>query len=246
MDAQKRFTLSPENAQQKQSTPALYASSSTAICYQKRGCWEHVLLSGWPPLFMTAKQTLFRWRQYLAPPHYQELHLDITSQYLVKKQECSPIFIDGTGAHAYSPVEGMAFRWMADASGFNWRFHLIWRCLLLVVPINDHMVSQGGLGAVAFIHMEPEIVRHPIKSGQKIITTRLVMGMSFPVGCRCTSYLQHNLISIRVYPAFCLCRTSPPIDVRTHACPWGSSTPLLTPSFTRRIWSILPGSTVPH
>ena len=113
---------------------------------------------------------------------------------------------------------------MVDASGFNWRFHLIWRCLLLVVPINDHMVSQGGLGAVAFIHMETEIVRHPIKSEQKIITTRLVMGMSFQVGCRCNPYLQHNLISIpeavgTVYPAFCLCRTSPPVDVRTHACP---------------------------
>ena len=29
---------------------------------------------------------------------------------------------------------------MVDASGFNWRFHLIWRCLLLVAPIADHLV----------------------------------------------------------------------------------------------------------
>ena len=30
---------------------------------------------------------------------------------------------------------------MVDASDFNWHLHLIWRCLLLVVPINDHIVS---------------------------------------------------------------------------------------------------------
>ena len=34
---------------------------------------------------------------------------------------------------------------------------------------------------------------------------------------------------------FCLCRTSPSVDLRTHTHPWGSQvrTPLLTPSFTR-------------
>ena len=30
---------------------------------------------------------------------------------------------------------------MADASGVNWHLHLTWLCLLLVVPINDHMDS---------------------------------------------------------------------------------------------------------
>ena len=97
---------------------------------------------GWPPLSWQRSKPCFQWRRYLAPPHYQVVHLDITSQYLVEKHECWPIYIDGTGAHAYSPVEGMAFRWMVDASGFNWHFHLIWRFFLLVVPINDHMVSD--------------------------------------------------------------------------------------------------------
>ena len=38
-------------------------------------------------------------------------------------------------------------------------------------------------------------------------------------------------------PAFCLCRTLPCVDLRTHTHPWGSQirTPLLTPSFTRCI-----------
>ena len=56
--------------------------------------------------------------------------------------------------------------------------------------LNTHW-SQGGLGAVAFIHKELETARYPIKSGQKI---------------------------------FCLCRTSPSVDVRTHTRPWVPNT----------------------
>ena len=60
--------------------------------------------------------------------------------------------------------------------------------------------------------------------------------------CRSNSGLLHNLIPIREavgigYPTFCLCRTSPSIEVRTHTHPWVSQvlTPLLAPSFTRCI-----------
>ena len=35
----------------------------------------------------------------------------------------------------------MALRWMVDARGVNQHLHLIWRHLLLVVPINGHMES---------------------------------------------------------------------------------------------------------
>ena len=31
---------------------------------------------------------------------------------------------------------------MVDARGFNWCFHLIWRCLLLVAPIDDHLETD--------------------------------------------------------------------------------------------------------
>ena len=62
------------------------------------------------------------------------------------------------------------------------------------------------------------------------------------VDCRCNSCLQRNLIPTREavgtgYPTFCLCRTSPSIELRTHTHPWGSQvlTPLLAPSFTRCI-----------
>ena len=60
-----------------------------------------------------------------------------------------------------------------------------------------------------------------------------------------------NLIPIREavgtgYPAFCLCRTSPSDDLRTHTHPFGVQAHIvLAPSFTRCIGSIRPGSTVP-
>ena len=49
-------------------------------------------------------------------------------------------------------------------------------------------------------------------------------GNELQVGSRGYSYLQHNLTSIweaegTWYPAFRRCRTSPPVDVRTRACP---------------------------
>ena len=69
----------------------------------------------------------FQWGQYLPPQYSQMVHLDITSQYLLKKHKCWPFSIDGTVAQAYSSVEGMVSRWMVDANGFDWRFHLIWR-----------------------------------------------------------------------------------------------------------------------
>ena len=42
----------------------------------------------------------------------------------------------------------------------------------------------------------PRFVRYPIKSGQRIIITRAghENAWTFQVGCRCNSYLQHNLI----------------------------------------------------
>ena len=149
---------------------------------------------------------------------------------------------------------------MVDASGVNRHFHLIWRCLLLVVPINDHMVSGAPgtsrkerrmdickkadfmTGAVAFIHKELEIARYPIKSGQNITyKMRWLWKWTLKGDCRCNSCLQPNLIPIREavgtgYPAFCLSRTSPSVDLRTHTHPLGSQAHiLLAPSFTRCI-----------
>ena len=116
---------------------------------------------------------------------------------------------------------------MVDASGVNRHFHLIWRCLVLVVPINDHMVSgtpgtsrkerrmdickkadfmtlatiaQDGtlVGAVAFIHRELEIPRYLIKSGQNITyKMHWLWEWTLKRDCRCNSCLQPNLIPIR-------------------------------------------------
>ena len=60
----------------------------------------------------------------LVPPYSPMVHLNITSQHLVKKHECWPFSTEGTAAHAYTPVEGMVSRWMADANCFDRRFHL--------------------------------------------------------------------------------------------------------------------------
>ena len=68
------------------------------------------------------------------------VHRDITSQCLVEKHKCWLLSIDGTLAHAYSPVEGMVSRCMVDAKGFNWRFHLIRRLLL------DYMMLKRSPG----------------------------------------------------------------------------------------------------
>ena len=97
---------------------------------------------GCPPLPGQWCKPCFQWCQYLTPQYSQMVHLDTTSQYLLEKHKCWPFSIDGTVAQAYSSVEGMVFRWMVDANGFDWRFHLIWRWLLLVVPNHDHMVSD--------------------------------------------------------------------------------------------------------
>ena len=106
---------------------------------------------GWPSLWWQRSNPCFQWRRNLTLPHYQAVHNDITFQCLVEQNGRRPIYIDGTGAHAYSPLAGMALRWMADGSGVNWHLHLTWRCLLLVAPIQDHMDSctmylwQGAL-----------------------------------------------------------------------------------------------------
>ena len=56
----------------------------------------------------------------------------------------------------------------------------------------------GGLGAVAFIHKEPEIARYPIKSGQKYyFQNALVMEWTLKGDWRCNSGLPPNLIPIR-------------------------------------------------
>ena len=127
---------------------------------------------GCPPLSGQWCKPCFQWRQYLAPPYSQVVHLDITSQYLVEKQKCWPFSIDGTVAHAYSPVEGMVSRWMVDANGFNWRFHLTWRWLLLVVPIHDHMVSDHHIpleSCAGWTSSRNQIARSLLKSGQKLL-----------------------------------------------------------------------------
>ena len=47
---------------------------------------------GCPPLSGQRSKPCFQWRQYLAPPHYQVVHLDTTSQYLGEKHEWWPIY----------------------------------------------------------------------------------------------------------------------------------------------------------
>ena len=124
---------------------------------------------GCPPLPGQWCKPCFQWRQYLAPPYSQMVHLDITSQYLVEKHKCWPFSIDGTVARAYSFVEGMVSRWM-DANGFNWRFHLIWRWLLLVAPNHDHMVSDHHIpveSCAGWTSSRNQIARSLLKSGQK-------------------------------------------------------------------------------
>ena len=46
----------------------------------------------------------------LVPPYSPIVHLNLPSQYQLKKHQWWPFSIDGTAAHAYSPVEGMASR----------------------------------------------------------------------------------------------------------------------------------------
>ena len=45
--------------------------------------------------------------------------------------------------------------------------------------LGSHSLVISVWGAVAFIHKKPEFGRFPIKSRQKILTTRLVMGTNF-------------------------------------------------------------------
>ena len=111
-------------------------------CYQQATAQLRSHELGCPPLPGQWCKPYFQWRKYLAPSHSPMVQLDITSQYLVRKHKGEPFSTNGTVAHAYSPVEGMVSRWMVDANGFNRLFHLIWRWLLLVVPIHDHMVSD--------------------------------------------------------------------------------------------------------
>ena len=53
-------------------------------------------------------QTLFPVASYLVPPYSPIVHLNIPSQYQLKKHQWWPFSTDGPAAHAYSPVEGMA------------------------------------------------------------------------------------------------------------------------------------------
>ena len=125
---------------------------------------------GCPPLPGQWCKPCFQWRQYLAPQYSQMVHLDITSQYLLEKHKCWPFSIDGTVAQAYSSVEGMVSRWMVDANGFDWRFHLIWRWLLLVVPNHDHMVSDHHIpveSCAGWTSSRNQSARSLLKSGQK-------------------------------------------------------------------------------
>ena len=45
------------------------------------------------------------------PPSSPIVHLNLPSQYQLKKHQWWPLSTDGTAAHAYSPVEGMVSRW---------------------------------------------------------------------------------------------------------------------------------------
>ena len=92
----------------------------------------------WPPLSWLRSKPCFLWRADAVPPYGQVVHPDLTPHYLVMKHKWS-CDTNGAGAHAYSPAEGRVSRWMVDAWCLNWRFHLIWRRLLLVVPSNDHL-----------------------------------------------------------------------------------------------------------
>ena len=58
----------------------------------------------------TVMQTLFRVASYLVPPYSPIVHLNLPSQYELKKHQWWPFSTDGTEAHAYSPVEGMVSR----------------------------------------------------------------------------------------------------------------------------------------
>ena len=55
-------------------------------------------------------QTLFRVASYLVLPYSPIVHLNLPSQYQLKKHQWWPFSTDGTEAHAYPPVEGMISR----------------------------------------------------------------------------------------------------------------------------------------
>ena len=96
----------------------------------------------------TVMQTLFRVASYLVLPFSPIVHLNLPSQYQLKKHQWWPFSTDGTEAHAYPPVEGMISRWVGDANCFNRRFHLIWRWLLLVVTrsLSDYLMLKRSPG----------------------------------------------------------------------------------------------------
>ena len=103
---------------------------------------------GMPAPSRTVMQTLFRVASYLVPPYSPIVHLNLPSQYQLKKHQWWPFSTDGTAAHAYSPVEGMVSRWVGDANCFNRRFHLIWRWVLLVVArsMSDSLMLKRSPG----------------------------------------------------------------------------------------------------
>ena len=113
----------------------LTSGPSTEHGANKRRCSTGRVSSwvGMPAPSRTLMQTLLPVASYWVPPSPPLVHLNLPSQYQVKKHDWWPLSTDGVAAHAYSPVEGMVSWWVGDANCLNRRCHLIWRWLLLVV-----------------------------------------------------------------------------------------------------------------
>ena len=123
--------FSPEN---DRNLPINQRSVHRAWCQQATAQHRANFLVSWdarPP--RTLMQTLLPVASYWVPPSPPLVHLNLSSQYQVKKHNWWPLYADGVAAHAYSPVEGMVSWWVGDANCLSRRCHLIWRWLLLVV-----------------------------------------------------------------------------------------------------------------
>ena len=83
-----------------------------SACYQQATAQHRAnLLVSWDARpFPDSDANLVSRASYLVPPSSPIVHLNLPSQYQLKKHQWWPFSTDGTAAHAYSPVEGMVSR----------------------------------------------------------------------------------------------------------------------------------------